>query len=121
LGAEITWQQSAKQMDAGLATAALLQAGFDDDKSVSSNGEVPALTYPAAEKSAATTDGLAPVAAADAAAAAAVAAPDPTNFLTWTHKNWNEVPFDLISFPSGQTPLKTRTYYAVALIFLNKV
>ncbi len=41
--------------------------------------------------------------------------------MTWTHKNWNKAPFELISFPSGQTPLKTKAYNAVAVIFLNTV
>jgi hypothetical protein len=108
LGADIPWAHVGKQPDApsDLATAALSQAGGGDDDSVSSKD-----------------DAAAPQAAApDAAAPEAVApAPDPNNFLTWTHQNWEKVPFDLISFPSGQTPLKTRTYYAVAVIFLNTV
>ena len=36
-------------------------------------------------------------------------------------KNWEKVPFDLISFPSGQNLLKTKKYYAVAVLFLNTV
>ena len=108
-------------MDAGLATAALLQAGFDDDKSVSSNGEVPALIDPAAEKSAATTDGLVPVAAADAAAAAAAAASDPTNFLTWTRQNWYSIPYDIIRFREDQNQPKTKAYSAVAVLVLTRV
>ena len=44
---------------------------------------------------------------------------DPNNFLTWTHKNLNKVPFDLNNFPLGQTQLQTKEYYAVAVIFLN--
>ena len=65
-------------------------------------------------------DAAAPGAEA-AAPEAAAPDPDPNDFLTWTHNNWDKVPFDLISFPSGQTPLKTKTYYAVAVIFLNAV
>ena len=102
LGADIPWAHVRKQPDApsDLATAALLQAGGGDDDSVSSkdDAEVPEAAAPQA---------AAPEAAAPEAAAPA---PDPNNFLTWTHQNWDKVPFDLISFPSGQTPLKTRTY-----------
>jgi len=36
------------------------------------------------------------------------AAPDPTNFLSWRHKNWDTVPFDQIQFPSDETMLKSR-------------
>ena len=67
---------------------------------------------------------MAPDAAAPEAAAPEAAvepAPDKNNFLTWTHKNWDKVPYDLISFPSGQNPLKTKEYYAVAVLFLNTV
>jgi len=118
LGADIPWAHVGKQPDApsDLATAALSQAGGGDDDSVSSKDD-------AAVPESAALQAAAPQAAApDAAAPEAVApAPDPNNFLTWTHQNWEKVPFDLISFPSGQTPLKTRTYYAVAVIFLNTV
>ena len=110
LGADIPWAHVGKQPQApaDLATAALSQAGGGDDNSVSSIED-------AAAPEAAAPEAGAP----EAAAPEAAAAPDPNNFLTWTHQNWEKVPFDLISFPSGQTPLKTRTYYAVAVIFLN--
>ncbi len=65
------------------------------------------------------TDGLAGPPALAEAADLAAAAPnltkaatlDPTNFLTWTHRNWKDVPVDQIRFPSDQTPLKTKAYY----------
>jgi len=118
LGADIPWAHVGKQPDApsDLATAALSQAGGGDDDSVSSKDDA------AVSESAALQAAALQAAAPDAASPEAVApAPDPNNFLTWTHQNWEKVPFDLISFPSGQTPLKTRTYYAVAVIFLNTV
>ena len=68
---------------------------------------------------AAAPDAVAPEAAA--LEAAVELAPDKNNFLTWTHKNWNKVPFDLISFPLGQNPLKTKEYYAVAVFVFNSV
>ena len=116
LGADIPWSHSGKQYDApsDLAAAALSQARRSDDDSVSSKDD-------AAAPDAAAPNALAPEAAAPEAAApeAVEPAPDKNNFLTWTHKNWDRVPFDLISFPSGQTLLKTKTYSAVAIIFLN--
>ncbi len=78
---------------------------------------MPALTDPAAETSAAITDGLALVAAAHAAEAAAAEAQDHANFLTWTGKNWDNIPYDNISFPEDQSPLKTKVYYSAAVIF----
>jgi hypothetical protein len=119
LGADIPWAHVGKQPEAppsDLATAALLQAEGDDDDSESSKDDaavVESVDLQAAAQQAAAPDTAAPDTAAPA--------PDPNNFLTWTHQNWDKVPFDRISFPSGQNPLKTRTYYAVALIFLNKV
>ena len=113
LGADIPWSHSGKQPDApsDLAVAALSQARRSDDDSVSSKDDA-AAPYAAAPEAA----------APEAAAPEAVEpAPDKNNFLMWTHKNWDKVPFDLISFPPCQTPLKTRTYYAVAVIFLNAV
>ena len=104
LGADIPWSHSGKQPE--LAAAALSQGGAGDDDSVSSKDNTPA---------------PAEGAAAPGAAAPKAAALDPNDFLTWTHKNWDKVPFDHIKFPSGQTPLKTKAYYAVAVIFLNTV
>jgi len=104
LGADIPWSHSGKQPE--LAAAALSQGGAGDDDSVSSKDNTPA---------------PAEGAAAPGAAAPKAAALDPNDFLTWTHKNWDKVPFDHIKFPSGQTPLKTKAYYAIAVIFLNSV
>ena len=104
LGADIPWSHSGKQPE--LAAAALSQGGAGDDDSVSSKDNTPA---------------PAEGAAAPGAAASKAAALDPNDFLTWTHKNWDKVPFDHIKFPSGQTPLKSKAYYAVAVIFLNTV
>jgi len=84
LGADIPWAHVGKQPDApsDLATAALSQAGGGDDDSVSSKDD-------AAVPESAALQAAAPQAAApDAAAPEAVApAPDPNNFLTWTHQS----------------------------------
>ena len=111
LGADIAWSHSGKQPEAAtteLAAAAISQAAAHDDDSESSRDESAAPDTSSAAQKVAATEAAEPV-------------PDSNNFLTWTHKNWNKVPFDLISFPAGQTPLKTKEYYAVALIFLNNV
>jgi hypothetical protein len=97
---------SGKQPEAAateLAAPAISQGGAGDDDGESSRDE-----SAAPDKS-------------SAAPKAAEPALDPNNFLTWTHKKWNQVPFEFISFPLGQTPLKTKAYYAVAVIFLNTV
>jgi len=105
LGADIPWQLPGKQPDPE-SLAALSQAGAGDDKSESSHDE---------SSAAAATD------PAPNAAAPGADAPDPMNFLTWTSENWETVDFSRISFPADQTPLKNKTYYAVAVIFLNLV
>ena len=110
LGADIAWSHSGKQPEAAagseLAAPAISQGGSGDDNSESGRDD-------SAASEAAATQAAAPDAAEPAL--------DPNNFLTWTHKNWNKVPFELIRFPLGQTPLKTKAYYAVAVIFLNTV
>jgi hypothetical protein len=91
LGSDIAWSQSGKQPEAAateLAAPAISQGGAGDDDSESSRDESAAPDKSSAAPKAAATEAAEPV-------------PDPNNFLTWTHKNWNEVPFDLISFPSG--------------------
>jgi len=80
LGADIPWAHVGKQPDApsDLATAALSQAGGGDDNSVSSKDDAaaPGAAAPGAEST---------------APEAAAPAPDPNNFLTWTHQNWDKV------------------------------
>jgi len=102
LGADIPWQRSGKQ----LPTAALSQADADDDKSGSGGDEPPDAAVAASGKPT-------PVSTPD------TVPPDPTNFLTWTPTNWESVEFDKLSFPADQNPLKSKPYYAVAVLFLN--
>ena len=64
-------------------------------------------------RSAASTDGLAPTAAAPCSGFLALELSlDPTNFFTWTYKNWKQVVFDQICVPSDQTQavVKTKRY-----------
>jgi hypothetical protein len=108
LGADISWQRGSKQPDpleAGLPADALPEADPGDDKSESGAEEAP--TAPAK------------VAPAPAAAPVAAAPADPTKFLTWEQDNWSDIPFDQIRFPADTNPHKIKSYYAVAVIFLN--
>ena len=112
MGADIAWQRPGRQPDhpAELAVAALSPGGTEDDRSGTSSDEAAADNKAAPSQSSA-KDAPAPVSAA----------PDPTNFLTWTPQNWETVAFDQIRFPADQSPFKTRAYFAVALLFLHKV
>jgi hypothetical protein len=106
LGADIPWQHSGKQPDIELhadSLAALPHNSADDDKSASSSDE-----RPAAAASGGPSQDPGPHSCLD-----------PTNFLTWTPTNWDAVEFDKISFPADQTPLMCKSFYAVAVLFLN--
>ena len=118
LGADITWQPPSKQMESLLPAAALPEAAAGDDNSVSGADDKSA-SGAEDEASGGAAAGASRSQQEPAAEALDVAAPDPTNFLTWRHDNWDAVAFDQIRFPADKTPLKNKAYYAVAIIFLN--